>query len=75
MIQNYDKFSRWNAKFEKFTHFEKFIFTQQWLTQNMWYIREIIFNFNNKFQNISFKNSFIPKSEKGQKKTYNPLVK
>jgi hypothetical protein len=31
MIQNYDKFSRWNAKFEKFTHFEKLIlFKNDW---------------------------------------------
>jgi hypothetical protein len=46
MIQNYDKFSKWNAKF---AHFEKFIFIQQWLTQNMWYIEANIWIFNNEF--------------------------
>jgi hypothetical protein len=35
MIQKYDYFSRWNTKS---SHFEKFIFIQQWLTQNMRYI-------------------------------------
>jgi hypothetical protein len=30
----------------KHTHFEKFIFIQQWLTQNMWYIGAIICIFN-----------------------------
>jgi len=42
MIQNYDKISRWNIKSNKFKHFEKFIFIQQWLTQNMWSIWETI---------------------------------
>ncbi len=27
----------------KFTHFKKFIFIQQWLTQNMWYIGATIY--------------------------------
>jgi hypothetical protein len=52
----------------KFTHFEKFIFIQQWLTQNMWSIGPIIGIFDNKLQNISFKNSFIWKNEKNTKK-------
>jgi hypothetical protein len=43
----------------KFTHFEKFIFIQQWFTQNMWSIGAIICIFNNKLQKISFKTSFI----------------
>jgi len=30
----------------KFTHFEKFIFIQQWLTQNMWSIGATICIFN-----------------------------
>jgi hypothetical protein len=47
-----------------FTHFEKFIFIQQWLTQNMWSIGATICIFNKKLQNISFKNSFIWKNEK-----------
>jgi hypothetical protein len=58
-----------------FTHFEKFIFTQQWLTQNMWYIGATICIFNNKLQNISFKNSFIWKNEKGLKRIHSPFVK
>jgi hypothetical protein len=59
----------------KSTHFEKFICIQQWLIKNMWYIGAIICIFTNKLQNISFKNSFIQKSEKGLKKFHNPLVK
>jgi hypothetical protein len=38
MTQNYDKISKRNSKFAKFAHFEKFIFIQQWLAQNMWSI-------------------------------------
>jgi len=45
MIQNYDKFSNWNLKS---THFERFIFIQQWLTQNMWSIGPTISILNNK---------------------------
>jgi hypothetical protein len=63
MIQNYDKFSRWNAKSSKIYTLWKFhiywAFIQQWLTQNMWCIGATICVFNNKLQNISFKNSFI----------------
>jgi hypothetical protein len=51
----------------KSTHFEKFIFIQQWLTQNMWSIGATICIFNNKLQKISFKNSLIWKSEKTKK--------
>jgi hypothetical protein len=35
MIQNYEKFQFEMPNLTKFTHFEKFIFTQQLLTQNM----------------------------------------
>jgi len=59
----------------EFTHFEKFIFIQQWLTQNMWSIGVTICIFNNNLENISFKNSFIWKNEKGLKRTHNPFVK
>ncbi len=59
----------------KFTHFEKFIFIQQWLTQNMCSIGAIICIFNNKSHKISFKKIFIWKSEKRLKKTHNPFVK
>jgi len=52
MIQNYDKFSTCLAKS---THFEKFIFIQQCLTQTMWYIRATICIFNNKLENIHSK--------------------
>jgi hypothetical protein len=75
MIQNYEKISKWNEKFGKFAHFEKFIFIQQWLTQNMWYIGATICIFNNKLQKISFKNSFIRKNENGLKRINGPFVK
>jgi hypothetical protein len=65
MIQNYDKFSNWNAKS---THFERFIFIQQWLTQNMWSIGPTISILNNKLQKISSKNTFIRNNEKWLKK-------
>jgi len=65
MIQNYDKVSSWNAKF---THFEIFIFIQQWLTQNMWSIGATIC-LDNKLQKISSKNTFIWNNEKWLKKT------
>jgi hypothetical protein len=48
----------------EFTHFEKFIFIQQWLTKNMWSIEATIFNFDKRLQKNSFKNSFIWKNEK-----------
>jgi hypothetical protein len=38
MIQNYDKFSKWNSKLTKFAHFKIFIFIQWQLTKNMWSI-------------------------------------
>jgi hypothetical protein len=59
MIQNYDKFSRWMQNLIELTHFEIFIYIQQWLTKNMWSIGSTMCIFNNKFQKISFKNSFI----------------
>jgi hypothetical protein len=68
MIQNYDKFSRWNVDLAKFTHFEIFIFIQQWLTQNMWYIEATMCIFSNKLQKISFKKKIMWKNEKGLKK-------
>jgi len=60
---------------EKCTYFEIFIFIWQWLTQNMWFIETTICILNNKLQKISFKNSFIWKSEKGLKKFHNHFVK
>ncbi len=67
MIQNYDKFQDETQNLAKSTHFEIFIFIQQWLTQSMWYIGATICIFNDKLQKISFKNSFMQKSEKGLK--------
>jgi hypothetical protein len=43
---------------------EKFIFIQQWLAQNMWYIGATIYIFSNKLQKISFKFFFIQNNEK-----------
>ncbi len=59
----------------KFTHFEKFIFIQQVLKQNMWSIGATICIFNKKVQKMSFKNSFIWKSTKGLKRVHNPFIK
>jgi hypothetical protein len=77
MIQNYDKIWRWNAKFSKiFTSWKIHIyraFIQQWLRQNMWYIGETVFIFNNKLQNISFKIRW--KSEKRLKWIHSLFVK
>jgi hypothetical protein len=39
-----------------FTHFENFIFIQQWLTEDMWSIGATICIFDNKLQKISFTN-------------------
>jgi hypothetical protein len=49
--------------FANFTYFEKIIFIQQWLTQNMWYIEKITCIFNNKLKKKSLK-KIIWKSEK-----------
>jgi len=57
----------------EFTHFENLILIQKWLTQNMWSINATICIFNNKLQKISFKNSFIWKSEKWLKNTHSPV--
>jgi hypothetical protein len=54
-------------------HFENFIFIQQWLTQNMWYIGATICIFNKKLQNISLVNLLMWKNEKDWERTYVPL--
>ncbi len=56
----------------KFTHFENFIFIQQWLTQNMWSIGATTC-----FLIISCKrfHSKILSYEKILKKTHNPFIK
>jgi len=64
MIQNYDKFSRWNTKSRKiYTFWEIHIYSTM-VNKKMWSIGVTICIFNNKLQKISFKNSFIWKSEK-----------
>jgi hypothetical protein len=68
MIENYDKFSRWNEESRRITHFEKFIFIKKWLSKNVWSIGATICIFNNKLQNISLKKKFIWKNEKKTKK-------
>jgi hypothetical protein len=45
----------------EFTHFEKFIFIQQWLTQNMWPIGATMCLFSNKLQKISLKKNSYEK--------------
>jgi len=68
------KFQNEMQNLVEFTHFDKFIFIQQWLTQNMWSIAEILCIFNNKLQKNSFKKHFIWKNEKRLKKAHNPFV-
>jgi hypothetical protein len=77
MIQIIINFQDETQNLVKSTHFEKFIFIQKWLTQNMLYIGATICIFNNKLQKISFKNSFIGKSEKWpqKKRNHNHFVK
>jgi hypothetical protein len=75
MIQILINFQNEMKNLAKFTHFDIFIFIQQWLTQNIWSIGAIICIFSNKLQKISFKISCIQKSEKWLKKFHNPLVK
>jgi hypothetical protein len=75
MIQNYDKISRWNAEFNQISTFWKNHIYSIVINKNMWYIGTIICILNNKLQKISFKNSFIWKSEKWLKKFCSPFVK
>ncbi len=75
MIQNHDKFSKQNIKYQKIYTFWKLIFIQQWLTQNMWFIGTTMCTFNNKLQKKSFKNSFMWKNGKDSKRIHNPFVR
>jgi hypothetical protein len=75
MIQNYDKFSRWNVESSRIYTLWNFHIYSKWLTQNMWSIVATICIFNNNLQKISFKNSFIWKTEKGLKMTHSFFVK
>jgi hypothetical protein len=74
MIQNYDKISEWIAKFGKIYTLWK-IHIYPTMINTMWSIRATTCVFNKKLQNISFKNSFIWKSEKKLKKIHSPFVK
>jgi hypothetical protein len=73
MIQNYD-FQDEMKNLVNFTYFEKIIFIQQWLTKNMWSIGEIICIFNNKLQQISFKNSFMWKKTKKDSQSFCKVI-
>ncbi len=59
----------------EFTHFEKFIFIQQWLTKKCDILGQLCVFLLASYKKNSIKNSFIWKSEKGQKRTHSPFVK
>jgi hypothetical protein len=63
MIQNYDKISKWNAKFGKICTLWK-IHIYPTMVNKMWSIGATTCIFNKKLQKISFKNSFIWKWKK-----------
>jgi len=69
------KFQDGTQNMEKFTHFEIFIFIQQWLIQNIWSIGATICILNEKLQKILFKNYFMWKSEKWLKSSHSLFVK
>jgi hypothetical protein len=75
MIQNYDKISRWNVEFSKVYTLWKININSKIINKKMWYIGTTICISNNKLKKISFKNSFIWKSEKWLKRIHNPFVK
>jgi hypothetical protein len=75
IIQNYNKFSRWNVEFNKTYTLWNFHIYSTMTTQNMWYIGATICIFNNKLQMFSFKKSFIWKCEKGLKMTHSLFYK
>jgi hypothetical protein len=55
MTQNYDKFSRWNEKFDKIYTFWGIHIYSTMINTKMSSIGATICIFNNKLQNISFK--------------------
>jgi hypothetical protein len=63
----------WNLP--NLAHFEKFIFIQQWLTQNMWSIETIICIFNKKNTKHSIQKFLYTKKWKGLKKIHIPSIK
>jgi len=48
----------------KFTHFEKFIFVQQWLTQNVWLIGAAICIFDKQVEKYFIQKNFHVKKWK-----------
>jgi hypothetical protein len=60
---NYDNFSKWNTKSNKIYRFWKSHIYSTTTNMNMWYIEATMCIFNNKLQNISFKNFVIWKNE------------
>jgi hypothetical protein len=75
MIQNYDKFSRWNADFDKIYTLWKVPIYSTMINKKMWSIGATTSIFNNKLQNNSFKTSFIWKNEKWLKNIHCPFIK
>jgi hypothetical protein len=67
MIWNYDKFQDETQNLAKFVHFQKFIFLQIWLSNNIWHIGATINTICNFFKNISFENSSLGKHVFGEK--------
>jgi len=75
MIQIMINFQNEMQNLEKCTHFEIFIFIQQWLIQTCDLLRQLYVFFYNKLQKNSFKNSFIWKNEKWLKNIHSPFIK
>jgi hypothetical protein len=69
-ISWYDKFSRWNAKFDRIYTLWKIHIYSTMINKKMWSIRETIYNFNNQVAK-----KFIWINEKRLKKTHSPFVK
>jgi len=68
MIQKYDKFQGEIQNLIKFTHFEKFLFIQKWLTKNMWSIGATICFFYKKVAKDFIQKFFHMKKWKRTKK-------
>jgi hypothetical protein len=64
MIQNYDKISRWNAKYGKIYTLWKFHVYSTMINTKLWSIGATICIFYNKLQKNSLKKYFIWKNEK-----------
>jgi hypothetical protein len=75
MIQNYDKFSKWNVEFGRIYTLWKMNIYSKLLTKDMWSIGAIICTFNNNLQKISIKKTFHRKKWKWLKKNSQSFVK